>query len=77
MKTFFGFILMLAGSAIFLCGGMFSTQSGTAGMGVVLGLIPGGILFLVGTVLLTEDQKKKKIPPEKPQSENDDPNSQT
>ena len=76
METFFGSILILAGSAIFLCGGMFSSQSGTPGMGVVLGLIPGGILFLVGILLLTENQKKKKLPPEESKSENDDPNSQ-
>ncbi|NBX75857.1 MAG: hypothetical protein EBQ92_04840 [Proteobacteria bacterium] len=76
MKYFFGFNLILAGSAIFLCGGSFLFDRGTSGIAVVLGLIPGGILFFVGILLLTEDQKKKKLPPEESKSENDDPNSQ-
>jgi len=76
MKNFFGFVLLLLGSLIFICGGVFSSNSGTAGMATILGFIPGGILFFVGILLLTEDQKKKKLPPEESKSENDDPNSQ-
>jgi hypothetical protein len=76
MKNFFGFVLLLLGSLIFICGGVFSYTGGPAGRATILGFIPGGILFFVGILLLTEDQMKKKLPPEESKSENDDPNSQ-
>ncbi|NBW99023.1 hypothetical protein EBR03_05575 [bacterium] len=63
MRAFFGVVFILIGSLMFLCGGIFVTGNGgnESRLGIVLGIIPGGLLLAIGIRLFGWDSSKNKI----------------
>lgn len=71
MKTFFGVLSLLIGSVAIVCGGTFIQMgSGSAPAGLLLGLLPGGMMLVLGFGLLLRNSSPKKPKTSTPEEEN-------